>query len=119
MDKNTEIENRPVIKHSIKPSANALYGALIPIGNYLHRDIQDAPIGSDIVFFDGVAVLLGKSIISAPSIIADTLCMMLYGRDSKYIYNRLKQNWKIEMDDNILMFITYKNKLELKENESK
>lgn len=100
------------VKHNIEPSNNALRAALLPIGYYLHKEIQECEIGSEIQFYDGVGVLIGRTEITAPSEIADVLCEMLYGKGmtSKRVLKLLSSNWDREMYEDKLLLITFKSK---------
>lgn len=100
------------IKHNITPYKNALGAALLPIGYFLHREIQECPIGSLLQFYDGVGELVCRTEIRAPSEMADTLCQMLYGkgRNSERIMKTLYSNWDREMYENKLLFIIFNNK---------
>lgn len=98
------------IHHNINPSPHALWGAILPIGVILHRDIQDANNGSEITFHDGVGVLMQKVEMKVKSEFADTVSKLIYSLPIQTVFDRMKANWRDRMDDERVLLIVYKVK---------
>lgn len=88
-----------------------LKGMLVPFGLYKNAWLVDVPIGAIMSTIDNPPKqvrLMSKTVISIKSPIAETLSMMLYGRSMSFIFSKMLQNWKSDIDRENIFFITVK-----------
>lgn len=79
---------------------------LLPIGLYLHKSIQEAPIGARITTADDKEVLLvARSELRANSDVANSLSIQLYNRKIGDLVKLMQQNWGDEMDELLILYI--------------
>lgn len=101
-------KSKPLIPvhHTLEEYHNRNIGMLLPIGLYLHKSIQEAPIGARITTADDKEVLLvARSELRANSDVANSLSIQLYNRKIGDLVKLMQQNWGDEMDESLILYI--------------
>lgn len=94
------------VHHTLEEYHNRNIGMLLPIGLYLHKAVQEAPIGAHVTTADGKEVLLiARSELLATSDIANSLSIQLYNRKIEDTIRLLQRNWGDEMDEALILYV--------------
>lgn len=100
-----EVEKKLYIDHEFRNNSGYI-GMLIPFGEYKNRSLMEAEVGCIGVTADGVMVrLISKSVVAAPSQIANAISYMLYGISIERSLSAMIRNWGYEVYDNRVLFI--------------
>lgn len=104
-DKSVKVEKKLYIEHECRNNSGYI-GMLIPFGEYKNRSLMDAEVGCIGVTSDGVTVkLISKSVVAAPSRVANALSYMLYGISIERSLSAMIRNWGYDVYDNKVLFI--------------
>lgn len=97
------------IHHNLGEHPKHNIGMLLPVGIFLHQEVQNAKPGDIIKTADDKsATILAIQELSMHTSVADAISMQLYNRHIRYVAAMMHENWGDEMDENIVLYVVVK-----------
>lgn len=99
-------KKRVIPIHHNADFGNDNIGMLLPIGVFLHKEVQEASIGAELSTLDGGrVVLLHKAEIGVNTPISEALCLHIYNAPLSRVMAALNKNWGDDMYNDLLLYI--------------